>query len=879
MKKICSVVLASFFTLVAFAQTRIDVQVHKVVEEGEQFNVTFVINGDKKVSEFSLDSSDDFQLLYGPQKGTSSSISIINGKTTKNVQSHYTYIFRAEKAGNYSLPVATAKVGDEELKSSPVVIEVVSSGGTSSSQQSSGASQGASQGVSQESSQASPSAVSEHSTSQNVQDLELVLSLDKRSVVIGEPIVAVLKLYTRVEIAGFDGVKFPTFEGFWSQEIYSPDSGIEFQRESYNGKIYNSAVLKKFLIVPQQEGKLVIEPAELVSLVTKRVSGGGQSFFDSFFDEYRTIRQKVFTKTITVNVAPLPAGAPASFSGGVGTFKISASLSKSQLKTHEAASLVLTVSGNGNVALLTTPDVVFPPDFEVYDTKTSQKIDKNGMKGVKTYEFPFIPRSKGDFTIEPIKYSYYDIAKRKYVTLQTEPLSLVVEQGEEAESSGVIIQGNVQKDVKSLATDIRFINMKPQDFRSDDFFFVGTTLYYLLLASLVVIALILWLSLKRMAARRADVVGTKNRKATKMAKKRFKTAKSYLKQGLATAFYEEMYRAMLGYVSDKLNIPVVELSKENIAEMLETRSVSKADIDSYIAVLDECEFARYAPSNSDEQMEVLYAKAVDSISSIDSTMKSKKRNNSAVLMLLLFFCLPLAANAQTDCDSLWNKANVAYSEGLWTEAADAYQSILDQSQKSSVLYYNLANSYFKMKDVPRSILNYERALKLDPSNEDARFNLSICNEQIVDRIDPVPELILMVWLKKCCYLLSSNTWAVVSLIFAVISAAMVLLFLLAGTAAGKRAGFFSGLVAIVFTLTTMFFAFWQKSDYLYDTEAIIMRPVTAVKSSPDHDSSTDLFVLHEGTKVRVLDNINGWVNIELADGRQGWLEADDMENI
>ena len=231
-----------------------------------------------------------------------------------------------------------------------------------------------------------------------------------------------------MNIAGFEGANFPTFNGFWSQELAAP-TNIEFARETYEGQIYNGALLRKFVLIPQQAGRLTIEPAELVCLVNVRVSSGGSSIFDGFFDDYRTVRQKVTSKPVEINVSSLPAGAPASFAGGVGEFSISAKLSKDVIKTHEAASLLVTVSGRGNVSLLEAPKVNFPPDMEVYDTKTSDKVDKGGMSGSKTYEFPFIPRSYGEFEIEPISYTYYDVNAKKYVTLQTQPLAITVEKG------------------------------------------------------------------------------------------------------------------------------------------------------------------------------------------------------------------------------------------------------------------------------------------------------------------------------------------------------------------------------------------------------------------------------------------------------------------
>ena len=345
-------IVLALATVLAYAQTEIQVQVHNVVAEDEQFNVTFVIEGEEKSSDFAWSPGDDFQLLWGPQQGRSTSVQIINGKTTKSVQTTYSYVLRPVKTGKFTIARAVAKVKGQEIHSAPVTIEVVAAGSGRSSQ-----GQAHSQSGTTQPRQSSNAGVQDD-------DIFLTLNLSRTDVVVGEPITAVIKLYQRVNVAGFESAVFPTFNGFWSQELEAP-SNIEFARETYDGKIYNSALLRKFVLIPQQQGQIKIDPAELVCLVNVRVSSGGASIFDGFFDDYRTIRKRVTSKPLTVNVSPLPAGAPASFGGGVGEFTISAKVSKDSLKTHEAASLLVTVSGNGNVSLLSAPKVTFPLDMEV----------------------------------------------------------------------------------------------------------------------------------------------------------------------------------------------------------------------------------------------------------------------------------------------------------------------------------------------------------------------------------------------------------------------------------------------------------------------------------------------------------------------------------
>ena len=864
MKRLFITVITALMALAAAAQDVIKVEAPNVVAADEQFNVTFIIEGENSPSDFTWSAGSNFQVLWGPQSGHSVSTRIINGRRSRSEQTTYTYVLMPTSTGKFAIPTATAKVKGKEIKSASRTIEVAAAGSASSR------SQGQQQGQPAQRQQAGVSD----------DDIFLTLDLSRTNVVVGEPITATLKLYQRVNVAGFENVTFPDFNGFWSQEIEAP-TNIEFSREVYDGQIYNAALLRKFILIPQQQGAVTITPADLVCLVNIRVASAGNSIFDGFFDDYRTIRKRVTSKAVTVNVSPLPAGAPASFAGGVGTFEISAKLSKDVLKTHEAGSLVVTVTGTGNVSLLEEPKVSFPPDMEVYDTKISDRIDKSGLSGSKYYEFPFIPRSYGDFVIEPIKYSYYDVNAKKYVTLETPAIPLTVEKGNESEASGIIISGSSQKDVRTLGSDIRFISTKAPELVSKGSFFVWSPGFWTLTILLFVVAFILWAALRQLAARRADVVGTKNRKATKMALKRLQLAGTFLKQNLYTAFYEELHKALIGFISDKLNMPMAEQSKERMSEALISKGADKALVDKFIGILDACEFARYAPDAGHEAMAAHYEEAVDIISSLDSEMKTKKNSSKAsMLVLVALLALPVAASAQDAyVDSLWNAANAAYVDGRWADAVADYELISGMGLESAALYCNTGDAFFKDSNIPMAILYYERALKVDPSYEDARYNLTLLNSMIRDRIEPVPEFVLKAWARDICYVMDSNAWAACFIVFLALTLGLVLLFLLAPTAAGRRTGFFTGIVTLLLAVIALSFSVWQKNDYNDADNAIVMRPVTSVKSSPAAGASTDLFILHEGTKVKVIDSVGTWDNIELADVRQGWVPSSDIERI
>lgn len=865
-------------SLVTLAQTTIKVQAPNVVAADEQFNVSFIIEGEDSPSSFNWDAGENFQVVWGPQKGTSTSITIVNGKRTKSSQYTYTYVLLPKKSGTFNFPEATATVNGGTITSQRKSIEVVSGGSSSQSQQSSGGSSA------QDGSSSQSAATGEIPRD----DLFLRFSLSKTNVVVGEPITATLKLYQRVNIAGFEDAKFPAFDGFWSQEVLAP-SNIEFERESYNNSIYNTAVLRSWTLIPQQAGDITIDPAELVCLVNVRVSSGrSNSIFDSFFqDDYRTIRKRVTSGGAKVHVSKLPAGAPASFGGGVGTFSMNASISKDSLKTHDAASLIVTVSGKGNVSLLEAPKINFPPDFEVYDVKVSESIDKSGGRtsGSKTFEYPFIPRSHGSFEIGPVEYSYYDINNGKYVTLSSGPLAVKVARGKESEASqgGQVMSGTIRKDVKSLGSDIRFISTRTSGLKDQGSFLVLSGLFWAILAMIIAAAAAAYFLLKKKAERRADVVGSRNRGATKMAQKRLSLASGYLKNNLYTAFYEELHKALLGFVSDKLNMDVTDLSKDNIAASLTSSGVAEGLVSEFTGLLDACEFARYAPDSGNEAMSAHYDKAVNVISLIDSSMKKKTSVSAGKVagILALLLMIPSVADAaqQDETDSLWETGTAAYAEGNWEGALEAWTAIDASGLESPELYYNLGNACFKLSDFAHAVLYYERALKLDPSYSDARFNLEFTNEFIQDKIEAVPEFFVKTWIRKMDYLLSSNAWTVLFFLFLALALAGILLYFLSGESDRRRLGFFGFIITFILSIICLSFALSQKADYDNADSAIITAPVTSIKSSPGAESAKDLFILHEGTKVKLMDSVGSWYNIELSDGRQGWIESSDFEII
>ena len=592
-----SIMLTVACALTAAAQNSLTVDVPSVVSTDEIFRVVFTASYSKgRVTDFTPPAFDGLEVLAGPVSSTSTSFQSINGKNTTSSSRSFTYTVRALKEGKITLAPASVRIGGEVCSSSPVTIEAI---------------KGDAAGGSTSSPRAESAAVGE--------DLMLRLTVSKTDVVVGEPVIATLKLYVRTSsIGGFEDVRFPAFDGFWSQEIDAPQN-IQFSRENYNGQVYNAALLRRYMLLPQQTGEITVDPAEIVCLLQVRTRpSASQSIFDGFFDTYQTLRKRVSSDPVTVRVSPLPSGAPASFTGGVGDYSMSASFSTDSVKAHEAASLKVVISGTGNINLLEAPSVQLPPDFESYDMRKTEdiKAGASGASGRVIFEFPFIPRAPGRFVIPPVEFTYYDIASGRYRTLSSGPLSLGVAEGDAA-SAAVMPSGVNKQSVKSLGEDIRFISTVPH-LRMKGRLLADTPFMWIYPLVLVLLTAAVWVWLERTASRRSDLAGTRNRRARKVAGTRLRSAASYMKQGLFSAFYEELHKALEGYISDKLMLPVADLTRERIESELRASGKDEALVRELFEILDACEYARYAPAADSGAMDTHYRQAVKVISEIES---------------------------------------------------------------------------------------------------------------------------------------------------------------------------------------------------------------------------------------------------------------------
>jgi hypothetical protein len=382
-----------------------------------------------------------------------------------------------------------------------------------------------------------------------------------------------------------------------------------------------TGVLRKYVLFPQKSGTLTINPCKVEAGINQRVQSRSRSIFDDVFGGgIQTIPREVTSRPVNITVLPLPEGKPASFSGGVGQMKFDATIDKTEVKANGPVTLKVTVSGNGNMKFVDAPRINFPPDFEVYDPKVSTSLNTTTTAGSKTFEYLIIPRHGGTYKIPTIEFSYFDPQDRQYKTLRSNEYTLTVERGEE-QPGQTVVSGVTREDVKYLGKDIRYLKTDKAKLRHTGENFFGTWKFWLwYLVPLVAFTIIVYLR-RNYIRKYADVALVKNRKANRYAAKRLKQARGFMDKGQKEPFYEELSRALWGYLSDKLNIPVAELSKDNVKAAMEQQQVDAALADEFTGVIDDCEFARYAPSAAGSDMNALYNRAVEVIDKMQKAVQ------------------------------------------------------------------------------------------------------------------------------------------------------------------------------------------------------------------------------------------------------------------
>lgn len=557
------------------------------VAVGEQFQISYSLN--TSGSGFKTPDLSAFDVYSGPNQ--SSSMQFINGNVSQSLT--FSFIIAARKEGKFTIPPASIVAGGNRVESNSLVIEVVKGGA----------------------SQSGSAQANTHSGSQGAGDnLFAKISVNKTKAYLGEQITVSHKIYTRLNIRGFQDIQFPSYNGFWSQDLQQKNQ-IELTTENIDGINYYVAEIKKSFIFPQRSGTLEISPIEVECVVRERTNSGPQSIFDQFFGNggYRDVVYKAKSKPVKIEVMPLPEdGKPEGFNGAVGNYSFNARLSKEKVKANEAVNISINISGQGNLKLIEAPKLNFPDEFEIYDPKTTENIGttNNGISGNKNFDYLVIPRHPGEYKINDFSFSFFDPQKKTYITLPSPEFIIKVEEGEKEDAPSVVAGNQTAKEeVKIIGDDIRYIKTGKINFIKKDEYFFGSALFYTGLSAPFILLASFLLIRRKYIKQQSDIVGMKSKKAGKVAQKRLAIAATHMKTNSKELFYAELLKALYGYFTDKFNMPGSELSKEAILTALQNKNASGELINELSHTIEVCEAARYAPSLAENDLTKIYDKA------------------------------------------------------------------------------------------------------------------------------------------------------------------------------------------------------------------------------------------------------------------------------
>lgn len=858
MKRSSIFLICLFIACACFSQV-IRVSAPSRVEAGENFRVSFKVTT-QDVDDFrsGLHSTDVVEVIAGPYTSSESSFQMVNGHTSSSSSITYTYTLYAAKSGVYNIPAAHARVGGKQISSSPAKVTVVGSAqgrGNNSPKMHEDDNY-------QPHMRAAGSAISGR-------DLFIKVSANKKKVYEQEPILLTYKVYTLVDLTQLEG-KMPELTGFHTQEIPLPQQK-SFHIERVNGKPYRTVTWSQYVMYPQMTGKMEIPSITFKGIVVQQ--NRSVDPFEAFFNGgsgYVEVKRNIVAPSIKIDVLPLPQK-PANFSGGVGKFNISAQLNKNELKAGDPLSLRIVVGGIGNLKLIKQPVVNFPKDWDKYDPKVTDKtkLTSNGLEGNMIYDILAVPRNQGHYTIPPVELTYYDTSLNQYKTIKTQSFEIEVAKGDGSRSSVVDYSKDQPKDIKD-------IKKGDAELHSVDNFFFGSVGYLMSLLIPFVAFVALLVIFRKRAIDNADLVKMKGKKANKIATKRLRQANKLMLAGKSNEFYDEVLRALWGYVGDKLNMPAEKLSRENISEKLQSHNVDDNTISKFVSAIDDCEMMRFAPGDPEGNMNKTFESAMTAIMEIENVMKKKSNKAKAFgfsFVLLILMLMPLSANAITK-----QNADDEYAKGNYQQAIKDYQEIL-KTGVSSEIYYNLGNAYYRTDNITQALLAYERALQLSPGDNDIRFNLQYARSKTIDKITPETEMFFVTWYHSLVNFTSVDRWANTAIVSIVMALLLILVFLFAPQMWARKSGFYGSAAFLLLFAFANLFAFQQKHELETKQGAIVIAPTVNVKKTPAA-SGTDVFVIHEGTRVDITDRgMKQWRGIKLADGREGWLKTSQIEEI
>ena len=836
---------------------RFTVNVPSQVSVGENFRLVYSIDTEN-AKNFSIgDIPDALEIIIGPNTSRQISYVMTNGHTTGSSSITYTYILCATKNGTYTIPPAHITANGKRLSSKSAKVKV------------SGESPNTGGAPRMHDDSDNHPGLQDAGTPISGNDLFIKVNANKRRVHEQEPILLTYKVYTRVDLTQLEG-KMPDLTGFHTQEIPLPQQK-SFHIERVDGRPYKCVTWSQYVMYPQMTGKLEIPSITFNGTVIQQ--NRNVDPFEAFLNGgsgYIEIKRAIKAPGMTIQVDPLPKR-PANFSGGVGKFNITSQLNKSEVKANEPITLRVIIGGTGNLKLVKQPQVKFPKDFDTYDAKITDKtkLTTNGVEGNMIYDFIAVPRNQGSYVIPPIEFVYYDIEANAYKTIKTQQFKLEIAKGDGNVNDAVDYSNLKDKDIHPIKEgDIEIQNI-------NDVFY-NSTAYWIILSLLFVVFASVLIIFRKRAIDNADITKLKVKKANRVATKRLKYANTLMLKNEHDKFYDEVLRALWGYVGDKLNMPVEQLSKDNIAERLTQRNVDQETTSMFIRAVDECEYNRYAPGDTKGNMNQTFEAAMTAIIKIENVLSKKLRNKaplSLILLAVMIFAIPAPATAITK-----KNADDEYKKGNYQQAIRDYEELLKKGP-SVELYYNLGNAYYRTDNITRAVLNYERALLLSPGDEDIRFNLQMARSKTIDKITPKSEMFFVTWYKSLVNFTSIDGWANTAIISIAIALLLILCYLFGKKILIRKAGFYGAIFFVVLFISSNIFAYEQRRILTRRTGAIITAASAPLKKTPVANSEYNT-IIHEGSRVEIIDDtMKDWKLVELEDGREGWIQSSQMERI
>lgn len=861
LKQFICIVALCVVSSAATAQIRFTTNCPKTVSVDEPFRVSYEVNS-TDVSSFSQPTFTGLECLNGPAVSVRSSSVFQNGRLISQQSTTYTYMLMATKAGTYRIPATTVNVNGKTYKSQATTVKV--STATSNSHNSSSQSQ-ADNRQSREQDEIQPAG-----SQITHRDLFLTVTTNKRKVFEQEPVVLTYKVHSRVGV-GLRNImpkKKTELDGFLTQEVELP-AGITTTTATHNGMLYKEGIFRQYVIFPQATGQLKIPSLAFdCEVLQQNVS---LNAIDAFFNGagMLSVRVERTSPDMQLEVIPLPQPKPENFSGGVGTLSISGELLTSGPLTHEPATYRITLTGAGNMKLIKAPKVEFPKDFESFDPKITDEtqLTAEGVTGKILYDYTFVPSNEGEYVIPAVEFVYFDSETNNYKTIKSAPITLNVKKGKHTAADW-------EKERRYRESDIATINSQAGGWYNNGFpNFWGSALYWGLYVFLLILCVMIIRWLSKYMKHLSDFTGQRNKHAGKVALKLLSQAETLISRtDNRQDFYAVVAQAVNGYLMDKFALSTSELSRDKMIAILRDANCDESVVQNLKEVMETCEYAQFAP-NSDVERHLLHQKAVQLIQHFEqsgTTLSFGKSLRSWVVVVMAFCSLHLMAHHKAAGDSAYNKAN-------YTEAIKHYEAALKQNADAAT-YYNLGCAYYRLQQIPQAVLSFERAARLNPADENTRFNIELCRHRIVDRFNRTEEMFFITYIKDLIASHSAGQWGFMALGLFAFTLMLFVVYWFGQKVWLRKFAFFTALIAFFACISLNVFAGIQHYAAQSQTKAVVFTQDNIYSSSTD--GAKPLRQINPGTTVIITDKkVKGWYGIRLPDETEGWVRRSSFTVI